>query len=368
MTNQTIDIQLLKALSEADGIGGREKEVSRIVKAYTQPYVDDLFYDALGSLILVKKSTQKNAPKVMLSAHMDEVGFMVKEITDAGYLKLLPVGGWWGHVMPAQEMRVTTVSGEKFVGVIGSRAPHGMPTDEKNKVIPANRFYLDLGVASAEAAKDLGIAIGDMVTPHTMFREMNDPDFLLGKAWDDRVCVAACIEVMKNLASSELAVDVYFAATTQEEVGIRGARTATHQIKPDLAIALDVTTAEDTLFDQGGLTLGGGTVLSVLDSLTIGNPGLVAKMEELAFEQQLSFRHDFMTVGGTDACNIHKAMKGIPAMTLSIPTRYMHSSRLVIHKEDYRQTIHLLCAFLSVLSASDIREFKESAGVFPSGD
>lgn len=368
MTNQTIDIQLLKALSEADGIGWREKEVSRIVKAYTQPYVDDLFYDALGSLILVKKSTQKNAPKVMLSAHMDEVGFMVKEITDAGYLKLLPVGGWWGHVMPAQEMRVTTVSGEKFVGVIGSRAPHGMPTDEKNKVIPANRFYLDLGVASAEAAKDLGIAIGDMVTPHTMFREMNDPDFLLGKAWDDRVCVAACIEVMKNLASSELAVDVYFAATTQEEVGIRGARTAAHQIKPDLAIALDVTTAEDTLFDQGGLTLGGGTVLSVLDSLTIGNPGLVAKMEELAFEQQLSLRHDFMTVGGTDACNIHKAMKGIPTMTLSIPTRYMHSSRLVIHKEDYRQTIHLLCAFLNVLSASDIREFKESAGVFPSGD
>ncbi len=355
---RAVDLEILKELSEADGIGGREKEISRIVKKYAEGAVDFCFYDNLGSLILVKKSSKANAPKVMLSAHMDEVGFVVRKITKEGYLKLLPVGGWWGHVMPAQEMRVTTMEGKKYTGVIGSRAPHGMPPEEKNKVIPANEFYLDMGVPSAEYIRQLGIMVGDMVTPKTVFREMNDPNYLLGKAWDDRVCVGVCIEVMNALAKEELAVDVYFAATTQEEVGIRGARTAAHSIKPDLAIALDVTTAVDTPFDQGGLQLGKGPVLSVLDSLTIGNSELLAKMEEIAVRQKLPYRHDFMTVGGTDACNIHKAMTGVVAMTVSIPTRYMHSSRLIIHKEDYLQTILLLSEFLKKITSEEIRSFK----------
>ena len=174
-------------------------------------------------------------------------------------------------------------------------------------------LYLDLGVASAEAVKDLGIAIGDMVTPHTMFREMNDPDFLLGKAWDDRVCVAACIEVSEKLSFFRIGSGCLFCCYNSRRSRYSRCTHGRTPNQPDLAIALDVTTAEDTLFDQGGLTLGGGTVLSVLDSLTIGNPGLVAKMEELAFEQQLSFRHDFMTVGGTDACNIHKSNERHPS-------------------------------------------------------
>ncbi|MGX7162980.1 M42 family metallopeptidase [Enterococcus massiliensis] len=357
MKIKDIDIELLKNLSEADGIGGCEKEVSRIVSSYGKPFSDTIMYDNLGSVILNRKG---NGPKVMLSSHMDEVGFMVKNITSEGFVELLPIGGWWGHVMPAQEMRVTTITGEKFVGVVGSRAPHGMSTEEKDRVISAKNFYLDLGVENSEAVKKLGIDIGDMVTPHTQFRQMNNPDYIMGKAWDDRVCVGVGLEVLKNLAFLSSEANVFFAASVQEEVGIRGARTATHVIKPDVAIALDVTTAEDTPFDQGGLTLGGGCVLSFLDSLTIANRGLFEKMEKIAKQEQLNIRFDFMTVGGTDACNIHKAMDGVVTMTLSIPTRYMHSSRLIVHLEDYRQTIRLLTNFICSLTYEDLSQFKEA--------
>ncbi|WP_265459800.1 M42 family metallopeptidase [Enterococcus sp. HY326] len=357
MTIQAIDLELLKNLSEADGIGGCEREVSRVVKNYGAPLVDEYFYDNLGSLILHKKGT---GPKIMLSAHMDEVGFMVRKITPEGYLYLLPVGGWWGHVMPAQEMKVTTATGQKYIGVIGSRAPHGMPAEEKNKVFAPMDFYLDMGVSSAAKINELGIAVGDMITPNTQFRQMNDPEYLMGKAWDDRICLGTSLEVLRNIAQSEIAADVYFAATVQEEVGIRGARTAVHSIKPDIAIALDVTTAKDTPFDKDGLRLGDGCILAVLDSLTIANRGLLERMETIIKEQNLNVRYDFMTVGGTDACNIHKAMEGVVTMTLSLPTRYMHSSRLLIHQEDYRQTIQLLVAFIRSLSMKDVAVFKET--------
>lgn len=357
MTIKSIDLDLIKRLSEADGIGGCEREVSRIVKAYGQGLVDDYTYDNLGSLILHKKGS---GPKVMLSAHMDEVGFMVRQITTDGYLKLLPVGGWWGHVMPVHEMRVTTQTGQKYKGIIGSRAPHGLPIEEKNKVVAPIDFYLDMGVKDRAAIEALGIQIGDMVTPDTTCMPLNDPEYLAGKAFDDRICVGVGLEVLRNISQEIIDADVYFAATVQEEVGIRGARTAVHTIKPDVAIALDVTTAQDTPFDQGGLRLGDGCVLSMLDSLTLANRRLLENMEQIIETEKLNVHYDFMTVGGTDACNIHKAMDGVVAMTLSIPTRYMHSPRLIIHQEDYRQTITLLTEFVRNLKMTDITAFKQA--------
>ncbi|MBO0451484.1 M42 family metallopeptidase [Candidatus Enterococcus murrayae] len=359
-----IDLDLLKRLSEADGIGGREREVSRIVTAYGKEYSDEIQYDNLGSVVL--KSTGKSktsGPKIMLSSHMDEVGFMVRSITDDGYVNLLPVGGWWGHVMPAQEMTITTINDEKFIGIVGSRAPHGLSSEIKERVIPPMDLYLDLGMPSRESVEQLGISIGDMITPHVHFREMNDPNYLMGKAWDDRCCVGVGLEVLKNMNQSDYEADIYFAATTQEEVGIRGARTAVHTIKPDVAIALDVTTATDTPFDKKGMALGEGVVLSVLDSLTIGNNGLVQMMEEIVNDLSLDVRFDFMTVGGTDACNIHKMMDGVVSMTLSIPTRYMHSPRLIIHKEDYIQTIKLVTEFCRRLNWDRLNQMKSSVGI-----
>lgn len=357
-----VDIELLKSLSEVDGIGGMERGVSRIVSSYGEEYSDEIKYDNLGSIIL-KSNGEKSGPKVMLSSHMDEVGFMVRSITEKGYLNLLPVGGWWGLVMPAQEMTVTNSNGEKFIGVVGSRAPHGLSPEEKEKVIKPMDLYLDMGVSSKKQIEELGIEIGDMITPNIKFREMNDSNYLMGKAWDDRCCVGVGLETLKNLSESEHKANVYFAATTQEEVGIRGARTAVHSIKPDLAIALDVTTATDTPFDDNGMNLGDGVVLSVLDSLTMGNNGLIQMMEEIVSDLNLDVRYDFMTVGGTDACNIHKMLDGVVTMTISLPTRYMHSPRLLIHKEDYIQTIKLVTEFCRRLDWDRLNQMKESAGI-----
>lgn len=361
MCDKSIDINLLRQLSEADGIGGREREVSRIVHQYAEPYVDTISYDNLGSIILKQAGRISDGPKVMFSAHMDEVGFVVRQITTDGYLKLLPVGGWWGHVMPAQEMTVTTEDDHKYIGVIGSRAPHGLAPAIKEKVMTPMSMFLDMGVKDQAAIERLGIKIGDMITPYVQFRPMNDPNYLLGKAWDDRFSLAAELEVMKRTAKQPHDATLYFTGSTQEEVGIRGARTAVHTIQPDLAIALDVTTAKDTPLDNEGTNcLGGGVVLAVLDSLTMANKGLLERMKQLVNQLALDVRFDFMTVGGTDACNIHKALDGVVTMTISMPTRYMHSSRLMVNLEDYRQTIALLTEFAQSVTKTDIENFKKT--------
>lgn len=357
-----IDLNILRRVSEADGIGGCEREVSRIVTEYGTPLVDEIIHDNLGSTIMHKKG-RGNGPKIMFSAHMDEVGFEVRGITDSGYIKLLPVGGWWGHVMPAHEMTVTTENGDKYIGVIGARAPHGLPPEEKNKVISPLDLFLDMGVHSKKQISDLGIQIGDMITPNTKFRVMNDGDTLCGKAWDDRCNLGVELELLRNLAGESLAADIYCAATVQEEVGIRGARTATHTIQPDLAIALDVTTATDTPLDTAGMTLGGGVVLSVVDNLTLGNPALINMLKDIAQEYGLGIRCDFMTDGGTDACNIHKMLKGVVAVTASLPTRYMHSSRLMISRTDYEQTIKMLTAFCRRIDWAQVNAMKAASGI-----
>lgn len=339
-----VDLYLLEKLSNTHAIGGCERFISRIVKDYMVDYCDEFSYDNLGSIICLKKGAP-NGPKIMLSAHMDEVGFMVRHIDDAGFVFLMPIGGWWGHVMPSQQMIISTQSGDQIKGIIGSRAPHGLDQTEKQKVMDPLDLYLDLGVSDREETLSLGIDIGDMVTPATEFFVMNNPNYLCGKAWDDRICVGVLVEVAKRLKDIDTHANIYFVASTQEEVGIRGARTATHMIKPDVAIALDVTTSLDTPLDKGNICLGSGVILSVLDALTIANKELINFMQIIGEEHQLDIHYDFMTDGGTDACNIHKAMEGVPTMTLSIPTRYMHSPTLIVHRKDYVQTIDILTLF-----------------------
>lgn len=353
-----VDLELIKILSENYAIGSYEKNISKIIKEQLEEIVDDIQYDTFGSIICLKKGSS-DGPKIMISAHMDEVGFMVRYITEEGFIKLLPVGGWWGHVMPAQEMAVITSSGKEYIGVVGSKAPHGMSSIEKNKVIQPLDLYLDMGVANNKELDELGIQIGDMICPYTEFRVMNNPNYLCGKAWDDRICLAVVIQVLKKLKDCTHDANIYFVGSTQEEVGIRGARTATHIVKPDVAIALDVTTSKDTPLEVGGdMRLGKGVIISVLDSLTLGNKDLIKTMKSLGKVNSLDLNYDFMTVGGTDACNIHKSMEGVPTMTLSIPTRYMHSSRLIVHRKDYAQTVTLLSEFCRNFSTDMLNKIK----------
>lgn len=339
-----MNLEMIKEMSEAHGISGCEKEVSRIMKKWLEPVSDEITYDHLGSIIGLQKGSA-TGPKVMICGHMDEVGFLVREIDSNGFLRMLPVGGWWGHVLPAQTLYVTTKEGKRFHGVVGSSAPHGLPAEVKEKVIKPMDMFLDLGVASREEVVELGIQIGDMITPDTTFEVMNNPNYLMGKAWDDRLCAALAMDVLYRIQSQDHEANVYAVGTVQEEVGLRGARTAANMIHPDVAIALDVTTAMDTPADQGAIKLGGGIVLSVMDAGIIAHKALLQEMETICRDLQLDINYDMMTVGGTDADNIHKAFDGIITMTLSIPTRYMHSHRLLVHRKDYVQTVEAIAEF-----------------------
>lgn len=354
-----IDLQMLKELSEADGISGCEKEVSRVVKKYFDKYADKVMYDNLGSIIGLKKGN-KNGLKIMIAGHMDEVGFLVRDIDDNGYIKILPVGGWWGHVLPSQEMTITTSAGKKIIGIVGSRAPHGMPTKEKEKVVKPIDLFIDLGVSTKKEAEELEIQIGDMITPNVKFGIMNNPDYLAGKAWDDRIGVAVAIDVLKELQETNHDANIYAVGTVQEEVGLRGARTSAHIINPDIAFALDVTTAMDTPADKGEIKLGRGVILSVLDSTSLAHRGLLNKVEEICKELGMDVNYDFMTAGGTDAGNIHKTFEGVVTMTLSIPTRYMHSPRLIIHRKDYIETVKVIAEFCKRLDSSLLEGLKSN--------
>lgn len=339
-----MNLELIKEMSEAHGISGCEKEVSRVMRKYLEPVCDEITYDNLGSIVGFQKGNE-DGPKVMICGHMDEVGFMVREIDENGYIRMLPVGGWWGHVLPSQTLYVTTHEGKRIHGVVGSSAPHGLAKEVKEKVIAPKDLFLDLGVEDRQEVYDLGIQIGDMITPDTKFEVMNNPNYLMGKAWDDRLCAALAVDVLMRIQNDNHDANVYAVGTVQEEVGLRGARTAANFIHPDVAIALDVTTAMDTPVDKGDIKLGGGVVLSVMDAGIIGHKALLHEMENICEDLNLDVNYDMMTVGGTDADNIHKAFDGIICMTLSIPTRYMHSHRLMIHRKDYVQTVEAIAEF-----------------------
>lgn len=341
----TVDLEMLKELSEADGISGNEKEATRVMKKYLEGHADEFMYDNLGSLIALKKGAI-DGPKVMIAGHMDEVGFIVKSIDDNGFVKMTPIGGWWTHVLLSQGMILTTREGKKISGVIGSRAPHGLPPEVRNKVMDVNDIFLDLGVENKEEVEAIGVRIGDMITPNTKFEVLNNPNYLMGKAWDDRIGAAVAIDVMRNLKGVDHVANLYAVGTVQEEVGLRGAKTAAAMVQPDIAFALDVTLSNDTPNSPQGMKMGAGIVLAMMDASHLTHRGLFEKVEAIAQELELDINYDAMTAGGTDTGEIHKSNYGVIAMTLSIPSRYIHSHRSLIHRKDYVQTVEVLTEFV----------------------
>ena len=216
-----------------------------------------------------------------------------------------------------------------------------------------------MGVESREEIYELGIQIGDMITPDTKFTVMNNPNYLMGKAWDDRLCAAMVVDVMRLLHKEKHSANLYGVGTVQEEVGLRGARTAANMLHPDVAIALDVTTSMDTPMDKGVNGIGKGVVLSVMDAGIIANKNFLHEMEKICKDLDLDINYDMMTVGGTDADNIHKAHDGVVTMTLTIPTRYMHSHRLIIHRKDYWQTVLLMAEFVRRVDKDLLNKLKD---------
>lgn len=358
MENTRLD--LLKRVSEVRGISGDEKEVAKLVLKELKGVTDDIEFDNLGSLIATLPG-EKGQPSVAISCHMDEVGFVVGKIEKNGYLRLHPVGGWWGHVVPAHEFVVKTREGKEYIGVTGAQPPHGMPAEARNRVMEIKDQYLDMGVKDGEQIKELGIRVGDPITPLQTFRVLNDGESLLGKAWDNRVSVAIGIEVLRRLKKEGHKAKFSFIGSVQEEVGLRGARTSTNKVKPDIAFAVDVTMSYDLPGSPDNPTkLGAGVALSVMDGSVIAHRGLFDFVEKVAKEKGITYTYDLLTAGGTDSGEIHKAGDGVINMTISIPCRYFHSHVSVINKKDVDETINLITEVVKAIDKQTLIDLKAS--------
>ena len=357
--NREEQLKFLKEITEAKGISGDEKEVSRVMKSYLEGYADSFDYDNLGSLIACKKGDDDL--KVMLAAHMDEVGFMISYIEESGFIRMNPVGGWWGHVLPSQKVAIKTIDDKVYYGVIGSMPPHGMKPEVRTKVMAIEDLYVDLGVDNKQEVLNLGINVGDSVIPYTEFMVMNNPDYLCSKAFDDRIGAAIVVEVMRNLKEENHPNTLYSVGSVQEEVGLRGARTVTYKVKPDVAIAIDVSKTYDIPgMSKGESKLGKGPSLSLMDASVIANKGLLKVLREICKEKNIPFTYDALPSGGTDSGEISKSFEGIINMTISLPCRYFHSHNSIINIKDYHACIDLLTEFVKRLDKNMLEEIKNS--------
>lgn len=344
-----IDLEILKQLCEAKGISSCEEAVCNQLEGLMKPLVDEVIHDGLGSVIGIKCANEIG-PKTMIATHADEVGFFVKEIETSGFLRLMPVGSWWTHMLLGHDFSVITRTGKEIKGFIGSPATHGMPADKRSKTIAMDDIYMDLGVNDGEEVRALGIAVGDMVVCDTQFREMNNPDYLAGKAFDNRASCAIGLYVLQRLNGIRH-VPLSFGCTVQEEPGLRGARTATDIMHPDLAFAIDTTLAGDTPANSNSCKLGGGVVISMLDSNTIYHRGLIRYVEKVCKEHNIPYQYAVFNGGGTDSGNIHKSFEGVVNMTLSIPIRYMHTNQSIINKKDVEACVDLLTYIITEMNA-----------------
>lgn len=349
-----VDLEMLKELSELDGISGRESYVRKYVrKKFSELGIEDVTRDGLGSVVGRLVGDEKG-PKIILSGHMDEIGLMVTKITDEGFLKFQPVGGWWSHVLLAQEFTVTTSEGKKYRAVAGAKAPHLLSPEEREKTVNVDDMFLDIGVESREEAEGLGIRIGDMAVPARTFATLANPKYLLGKAWDDRIGVAVFLEVMRRLKEDGHPNVIFGVGSVQEEVGLRGAKTSGQMVNPDIAFAIDVTAAKDTPKTDNSLKLGQGPAILVYDSSLIAHVGLRERVVAIAKEEGIPVQLDFLKRGGTDAGAISLVHSGVPSLPICIPARYIHSHVSVIHQDDYENAVKLLVAVIKKLDRETV--------------
>ncbi len=344
-------LQLLKRLSETAGPSGFEDSVRDAVVEELKPYADSLWVDTLGNVIAVKRGS-RGAGKLMLAGHMDEIGLIVSHIDQRGFVRFQPIGGVSERVLLGQRVLIKTREGGVVRGVIGSKPPHIMKPEELKQVPEIKDMYIDIGVSSREEAEKLGVTVGSIAVFERDLAVLGGSDVVTGKALDDRVGVVALVEGFKAIEGNE--VDVYAVATVQEEVGLKGARVAAYAITPDVAVALDVTIASDVagVPEQEWITqLGKGPAIKVVDgraaSGLIAHPAVRDKLIEIARQYGIPHQVEVAPGGTTDASIIALNKEGVPAATVSIPSRYIHSPVEVVHLVDLVNASKLTALFSS---------------------
>lgn len=357
MTKLDETLTMLKDLTDAKGIPGNEREPREVMKKYIEPFADEVTTDGLGSLI-AKKVGKEGGPKVLVAGHLDEVGFMITQIDDKGFLRFQTVGGWWSQVMLAQRVTIVTSKGD-VTGVIGSKPPHILSAEARKKPVEIKDMFIDIGASSREEAQEWGVKPGDMVVPYFEFTVMNNEKMLLAKAWDNRIGCAIAIDVLKQLKGEKHDNVVYGVGNVQEEVGLRGAKTSTNVIKPDIGFGVDVGIAGDTpgVTEKEAMSkMGKGPQIILYDASMVSHKGLRDFVTGVADELNIPYQFDTVPGGGTDAGSIHLANQGVPSLAVTIATRYIHSHAAMLHRDDYENAVKLIVEVIKRLDQDAVNK------------
>ena len=348
--------RLLEELSNVYGPSGFESRVRAIMQRELAPLVDELTIDGLGSLIARRRGTA-DEPRVMLAAHMDEVGALVKYVTPEGFVKFQTLGGWLDHALLNQRFVILTRKGD-VLGVTGLKSPHVIPADDRGKVPKPAQMFIDVGATSREDAEErLGILPGDPIAPDSAFAVLNGGKTYVGKAWDDRVGLGVMVEVMRKLKEQPPPNQVYAVSTVQEEVGLRGAHTSSYRVTPTVGITLESGVAADypgITQEEAQERLGDGPGIFLHDSSMLPNIRLRDFCIDTAKEIGIPVQFEVLSGYGEDGAEMQRTHGGAPVLTITVPTRYLHNHNSIIHRDDFDRTVELVTGIVRRLDAAAV--------------
>lgn len=351
---------LLERLSNAFGPSGFEEPVRKLMVNELTPYTKNLRFDGMGSIIAEQGET---GPRIMVDAHMDELGGLIRRVTPSGFLTMQMLGGWLDQALVDQRWVILGSKGPVYA-VTGIRDIHVLPADERAQVFARDTLFLDVGAKSAEEVHEMGIEPGDPVAPDSPFRILNGTQNYLGKAWDDRAGCAVLVETMRRLSASSHPNHVFYAVTTQEEIGLRGAHTASEVIKADIGISLEAGVTGDSPVSRPEETqahLGAGPGLFLYDSSELPNTKFVRFVRETASSQKIPLQLDLVQGYGDDSAEIQKSNGGVPTVNIVVPVRYTHAHNGIMNRRDFDQTVDLLVDVIQHLDAATVTQIRSFA-------
>jgi putative aminopeptidase FrvX len=349
---------LLRELSDAPGAPGQEEAVRAIMVRELKPHASRITYDGLGSVIAQNGAS---GPRIMLDAHMDELGASVRRISPDGFVTMQMLGGWLDQALPGQRWTIIGSHGP-VQAVSGIRDIHVVPAEDRTKAFSRDHMFLDLGAKSAAEVAALGVEPGDAVVPDSTFEVLNGGSRYIGKAFDDRVGCAVIIEALRRLAAEGHPNQLFVAATTQEEIGLRGAHTAAEIIRPDIGIAIEGGVAGDQPFtnpDETQARLGGGPGIFLYDSSALPNRRLVALTRAAAKDAGVPLQFDSVQGYGDDSAEIQKTGLGAPTVNLVVPVRYTHVHNGVMDRADFDGMVTLVVALIKKLDAPTVASLRD---------
>ncbi len=350
---------LLERLSNAAGPPGAEESVRAIMVGEMRPFTTTpIRYDGLGSVIAQQGNT---GPRIMIDAHMDELGGMVRRVTSNGFITMQMLGGWLDQALVDQRWIIIGSKGP-VRAVTGIRDIHILPAEDRTKVFTRDQLFLDIGAKDANEVAAMGVEPGDPVVPDSPFTVLNGSNNYLGKAWDDRIGCAVLLEAMRRTATLSHANQLFYVATTQEEIGLRGARTASQTVRPDIGIAIEGGITGDTAGarpEETQAKLGAGPGIFLYDSSALPNRKLVTLTRAIAAEKNLPLQLDLVQGYGDDSAEMQTTNGGTPTVNLVVPVRYTHAHNGVVNRRDFDQMVDLLVSILTKLDARTVDQLRD---------